>query len=257
MEALVQRIYDGREQIVLRDGEIEAHIAPDKGGRIIQMKKGDVEALYRLYPNYAQFGPYLEYGGIEYLMGSAPGSIYDRRFEFEIQGDEVRLWCFSRDILFEKVVTLKEPFLDARYTFVNLGERFIRFTFSIHPEIAIGDFKDCLFTGWSGSGEEKEEYRGPGNRRFYKPKENHYTVTNKRKGVCFVAMFPTDVIDRVELYYPRIDTHLCPQLMVDSVGLCPHKKASYSVKFGMVKPGSADLSEAAKSFQGSAAYTSI
>ncbi len=257
MEASLQRVYNGREQIVLRDGELEAHIAPDKGARIIQMKRGDIEALHRLYPDYAEFGTYLEYGGIEYLLGSAPGSVYDRRFDFEIGQEKVRLWCFSRDILFEKAITLKEPFLDARYTFVNLGERFIRFTFSIHPEIALGDFRECVFLGWGESGEEKEAYRGPGRRRFYKPKTNYYAVANEKRHACFVALFPTSVVDRIELYYPQIDTHLCPQIMVDSVGLCPHRKASYPVRFGLMEDGSRDISEASSTFEANATYSSI
>jgi hypothetical protein len=231
----------GREQFVLSSGNTRVVVVPEVGGRIVELSYKGVNALHVLYPKGITFGPYTEYGGIEEHVGSAPGSLWKVPWKCEVSddGSRVILSAFSGQTLVRKSLSLDAdaPILHIRYEMSNYSGNFARFTFGIHPELAVnGNYRQLRFHVPGEGDVLSGGYSGPGFRRYIAPQQGWCAATAPHLNVplLFMQMFPEGVIDSVEVYYPKVDSHLVLEPIIFGVGITPQKTAafSYLVYFG-------------------------
>jgi hypothetical protein len=180
-----------------------------------------------------QFGAYIEHGGIEECIGKAPGMLWNTPWRVKeiINGvilSTISSTPFSK-VLLQKRVTLDdaEPILQVEYSFINIDPKFNKFTFGIHPELCLGDdfreneyhipFEDGILSG---------TFVEAGLKQFVTPAEGWCATTYN--GKAYATLFPTEVIDCLEIYYPRIGTHFVLQPLIWGVGLSPNRKASFT-----------------------------
>ena len=225
------RIYEedvlgsGKNQLIISNDVMRVIIVPEFGGRIADVHPGKV--LYRTYPRGVSFGPYTEYGGIEECIGSAPGTLWNTKWEWEQKDDGVLLQAISKNILIRKLISLDESIISIEYDFSNIGNTFSKFTFGIHPEIAIaGNHRDNRYSIPSGNDIITGGYQGPGTKKNITPSEGWCAITYQDN--VFGQMLPEGVIDAVEAYYPRVDTHVVLQPLIYSVGISPEMRAGFS-----------------------------
>ena len=244
MQVSFKDVYEtGMDQVVLENDHLEVVVVPEVGGRIAEMTYCDTSLLHRTYPDAITIGPYVEYGGIEECVGSAPGTVWNVPWKCDEQDDGVILSAYSRDVLVQKVLTLSDDAtLGVRYKFTNVGETFSKFTFGVHPEISVGrGFKTNVYYLLPKNRQnlERGEYSIPGIKKFIRPEEGWCAVADEEVDVTFGMVFPEETVDRVEIYYPRIDSHMVVELLIDSVGLSPGTTASFTM-FYHAQKGSYD-----------------
>lgn len=219
----------GKNQIVMSNDAIKAIIVPEVGGRIADIQSGESHFLYKTYPNGVSFGPYTEYGGIEECIGSAPGSLWNASWIWEKKDNGVLLQIQSRAILVRKLITVheSEPIIKIKYDFSNTGNTFSRFTFGIHPEICMGgNLKGNVYYIPSAQGTVEGGYSGAGFKKSVASPDIWCAITHN--GKVFGQMFPKDVFDSIEIYYPKVGTHLVVQPMIFGVGIAPDKRAGFN-----------------------------
>lgn len=219
----------GKKQVVISNDVLKVIIVPEVGGRIADIQSGESRFLYKTYPQGVSFGPYTEYGGIEECIGSAPGSLWNASWTWEKKEDGMLLQILSRSILVRKFITIheSEPIIKIKYDFSNTGNTFSRFTFGIHPEICLdGALKDNLYYIPSAEGLIDGGYSGAGFKKSIASPDVWCAVTHN--GKVFGQMFPKGVFDSIEIYYPRVDTHLVIQPMIFGVGIAPDKRAGFT-----------------------------
>jgi len=219
----------GKSQVVISNGDLKVIIVPEVGGRIADIQSGEGNFLYKTYPQGVSFGPYTEYGGIEECIGSAPGSLWNASWTWEKKENGILLQVLSRAILVRKFITIheSEPIIKIKYDFSNTGNTFSRFTFGIHPEICLdGVLKDNLYYIPSAEGLIDGGYSGAGFKKSIASPDVWCAVTHN--GKVFGQMFPKGVFDSIEIYYPRVDTHLVIQPMIFGVGIAPDKRAGFT-----------------------------
>ncbi|MGQ9699074.1 MAG: hypothetical protein ACUVRO_13910 [Armatimonadota bacterium] len=225
----------GRNQVILESGDQRAVVVPEVGGRIVELSYKGVNALRRLYPQGVSFGPYTEYGGIEEHVGSAPGSLWNVPWKCEVANGAVVLTAFSGRTLVRKTISLDDsaPILRIRYELANYSANFARFTFGIHPEIVMGgDHRSVRFHVPAEGEVLSGGYAGAGFRKYVTPAQGWCAATASpptAEGgtLLFLQMFPERVVDSVEVYYPRVDTHLVLEPIIFGVGLTPQKTARF------------------------------
>ena len=219
----------GKKQVIINNDKIKAIIVPEVGGRIAEIQSNGTQFLYRTYPKGISFGPYTEYGGIEECIGSAPGNLWNASWFYEIKNNGVLLQIMSRSILVRKFITLDEslPIVKIKYDFFNIGNTMTKFTFGIHPEINIGGiFRDNRYYIRSKDGIVQGIGEPAGFKKSVSSPELWCSVSNGK--YVFGQMFPKDVIDSIEIYYPRADTHLVIQPMILGVGIAPDMRSSFT-----------------------------
>jgi len=232
----------GTDQYVLENSSVKVVVAPEVGGRIAEMTYRGIALLHRTYPNGLPIGPYTEYGGIEECVGSGPGTVWNEPWKCDAKDGVLTLSTNSQDVLLQKTLALKGAGLEADYKFTNVGERFSKFTFGIHPEISVGkDFRDNAYylVPLDRGTPEKGQYSAPGTKKYYKPGEGWCAVEDGGSGIAFGMVFPEGIVDRVEVYYPRVDSHMVVELLIDSIGLSPGTTSSFNM-FYRVEKGTYD-----------------
>lgn len=218
----------GKNQIIINNNAIKAVIVPEVGGRIAQIQNGETQFLYRTYPQGVDFGPYTEYGGIEECIGGAPGTLWNVAWKCDKKDNGVLLQTTSKSVLVRKFITIdeNEPIIKIKYDLINLGNTFSRFTFGIHPEISVGSsFRDNKYHISSKQEAINGGYEGAGVKKSIATPDGWCAVTNN--GKAFGQMFPMDTIDSIEVYYPKVNTHLVIQPMILGVGVAPDMCASF------------------------------
>lgn len=218
----------GKNQVIMSNELIKIIIIPELGGRIADAISGETKFLHRKYPDNVNFGPYTEYGGIEECIGSAPGTLWNTNWKWEQKDNNILLQAISKNILIRKLISLdeSEPIIKIEYDFANLGNTFSKFTFGIHPEINIGDsHKENMYHIPSDNNIVEGIYEGPSIKKTIKPSAGWCAVTYKDK--VFGQMLSEGVADIIEVYYPRVDTHLVVQPMIYGVGVSPEKRAGF------------------------------
>jgi len=219
----------GKKQVVVSNDDLKVIIVPEVGGRIADIQSDESRFLYKTYPQGVSFGPYTEYGGIEECIGGAPGSLWNASWTWEKKENGILLQVLSRSILVRKFITVheSEPIIKIKYDFSNTGNTFSRFTFGIHPEICLdGVLKDNLYYIPSTEGLVDGGYSGAGFKKSIASPDVWCAVTHS--GKVFGQMFPKGVFDSIEIYYPRVDTHLVIQPMIFGVGIAPDKRAGFT-----------------------------
>jgi hypothetical protein len=233
------KVYEGKplggesRQLILENRRMRVLILPEIGGRIIDIEAGGFRYLHRTYPDPLRFGPYIEYGGIEECIGKAPGMLWNspwrvERGESDVTLSSISATSFSR-VLVEKRIQLDEelPILRIRYSLINIQPKFNKFTFGIHPEINLGGkLGENSFFIPSVTGIVTGKGMSPGYKRFIEPSEGWYAISYDDRIIGM--LFPDDVIDMVELYYPRVGTHMVLQPLIYGVGLSPNRRASFT-----------------------------
>jgi hypothetical protein len=228
----------GTDQFVLENSDVKVVVVPEVGGRIAEMAYRGVPLLHRTYPHGLPIGPYTEYGGIEECLGSGPGTVWNEPWKCDAKDDVLTLSAHSQDVLLQKVLVLKGTGLEASYKFTNVGERFSKFTFGIHPEISVGkDFRENAYylVPLERGTPERGEYTTPGTKRYFKPGEGWCAVEDEGTGIAFGMVFPEEVVDRVEVYHPRVDSHMVMELLIDSIGLSPATTSSFNMVYRVEK----------------------
>ena len=219
----------GKNQVVVSNNDMKIIIVPELGGRIADVQSGEIKFLHRTYPDGIDFGPYTEYGGIEECIGGAPGSLWNTTWRWDRKDSGVLLQSFSQKILVRKFISLDEaePIIKIDYSFLNLGNNFSKFTFGIHPEVCIaGSLKDNQYHVPTGGELLNGSYAEPGFKNKVLPSEGWCAITCA--GKVFGQMFPEGVIDTVEIYYPRVDTHMVLEPIIFGVGVSPDKYAAFT-----------------------------
>lgn len=219
----------GKDQVIIARDDIKVAIVPELGGRIADCQCGETQFLYRTYPEGVDFGPYTEYGGIEECIGGAPGSLWNAVWRWERVDDGVLLQALSQRILVSKFISLDEaePIIKVDYNFLNLGNGFSKFTFGIHPEVCIGgSLKDNRYHVPTGGELINGAYVEAGFKNKLQPSEGWCAITCQ--GKVFGQMFPEGMVDVIEVYYPRVDTHILLEPIIFSVGLSPEKRAAFT-----------------------------
>ena len=219
----------GRDQVIIARDDIKVAIVPELGGRIADVQCGETQFLYRTYPEGVDFGPYTEYGGIEECIGGAPGSLWNAVWRWERKDNGVLLQALSQRTLVSKFISLdeNEPIIKIDYDFLNLGNGFSKFTFGIHPEVCIGgSLKDNRYHVPTGGELLNGAYVEAGFKNKLQPSEGWCAITCQ--GKVFGQMFPEDMIDIIEIYYPRVDTHMLLEPIIFGVGLSPEKRAGFT-----------------------------
>jgi hypothetical protein len=230
-------------QMVLEQGDFRAVIAPEKGGRVVELSRGGKNALHRLYPEGYAFGPYTEYGGLEEHVGSAPGTVWDVAWETESVNGSVALAAYSTNTLVRKHFSLvgDAPLLRVDYELSNYDPNFARFTFGLHPELVLGgDHRKVNYHVPLDGHIESGGYTEAGFRKYVSPYDGWSAATAGE--LLFLQMLPPGVTDCLEIYYPKVDTHLVLQPVVFGVGLSPEMRVRfpYFLYFG---PGDVSRAE--------------
>ncbi len=219
----------GKDQVIISNDNTKVIIVPELGGRIADVQSGETRFLHTTYPEGVDFGPYTEYGGIEECIGGAPGTLWGTKWRWEAKDDGVLLQVISKGILVRKFISLDdaEALIKIEYSFLNLGNRFSKFTFGIHPEVSIGgSLKDNEYHVPTDGNLLSDGYAEPGFKNRILPSEGWCAVTHD--GKVFGQMFPEGIIDSVVVYYPRIDTHMVLEPIIFGVGVSPHKYAGFT-----------------------------
>ncbi len=218
----------GKNQVIMNNELMKIIIVPELGGRIVDAISGETKFLYRKYPDSVSFGPYTEYGGIEECIGGAPGTLWNTSWKWEQKENSVLLQAISKNILIRKLISLdeSEPIIKIEYDFANLGNTFSKFTFGIHPEISIGGSHKENIYHIPSENLVMGTYQGPGVKKTIKPTEGWCAVTYDDK--VFGQMLSEGVTDIIEVYYPRVDTHLVVQPMIYGIGVSPEKRAGFT-----------------------------
>ena len=227
------RLNAGQPQLIVENELMSVMLLPELGGRILDIQTEGFTFLHRTYPQSVQFGAYIEHGGIEECVGKAPGTLWNTPWRVKEIVNGVILSTISSTpfskVLLQKRITLDdaEPVLQVEYSFVNIDPKFNKFTFGIHPELCLGDdfreneyhipFEDGILSG---------KFLEVGFKQFVTPAEGWCAATYN--GRAYAKLFPTDVIDCLEIYYPRIGTHFVLQPLIWGVGLSPNRKASFT-----------------------------
>ena len=227
------RLNAGQPQLIVENEMMSVMLLPELGGRILDIQTEGFTFLHRTYPQSVQFGVYIEHGGIEECVGKAPGTLWNTPWRVKEIVNGVILSTISSTpfskVLLQKRITLDdaEPILQVEYSFVNIDPKFNKFTFGIHPELCLGDdfreneyhipFEDGILSG---------KFIEVGFKQFVTPVEGWCATTYD--GRAYAKLFPTDVIDCLEIYYPRIGTHFVLQPLIWGVGLSPNRKASFA-----------------------------
>lgn len=238
----MSRIYEedvldaGKSQVIIDNGSMRAIIVPELGGRIADVQFSDGRDgfetrpyLYRTYPEGVNFGPYTEYGGIEECVGGAPGALWNARWRWDRKDDGVLLQALSKRVLVRKFVSLDEaePVIKIEYSFLNFGNSFSRFTFGVHPEVCMGgSLKDNRYHIPTEEEMLVGQYVEPGFKDKILPSEGWCAITCE--GEVFGQMFPKGVIDILEIYYPKVDTHMVLEPIIFGVGISPDKYAGFT-----------------------------
>lgn len=219
----------GKDQLIISNNDMKVIIVPELGGRIADIETGNIKFLHRTYPEGVAFGPYTEYGGLEECIGSAPGSLWNARWRWEKKDNRVILQSLSKGILVQKSICLDDamPVIRIEYSFRNLGDNFSKFTFGIHPEVCIGNsLKDNQYHVPAGNELFTGGYTGPGFKNKVLPSEGWCAISCTDK--VFGQMFPEGIIDAVEVYFPKVNTHLVLEPIIYGVGVSPDKCASFT-----------------------------
>jgi len=226
----------GKNQVIIRNDNAKVIIVPELGGRIADVQfnddRGGFETrpyLYRTYPEGVDFGPYTEYGGIEECIGGAPGSLWNAAWRWERKDDGVLLQALSKSILVRKHIFLDEAesVIKIDYSFLNFGTNFSKFTFGIHPEVCIGgSLRDNRYYVPTSRELLNGGYVEPGFKNKILPSEGWCAITCE--GQVLGQMFPEGVIDTVEIYYPRVDTHIVLEPIIFGVGVSPDRYAGFT-----------------------------
>ena len=227
------RLNAGSPQLILENELISVLLQPALGGRILDVETQDFPFLHRTYPKAVQFGPYTEYGGIEECIGSPLTSrLWSTPWRVEKNTRDVTLSAISATpfskVLISKTLTLDPdlPILKIEYSFTNFDPKFNKFTFGIHPELCLGNaLKDNRYHLPGPDGIVSGSFTQTGFKQFVVPYAGWQAVTCN--GMVFGMLFPPDVIDNVEVYYPRIGTHFVVQPLIYGVGLSPNRRASF------------------------------
>ena len=237
------RIYEtdklnaGKPQLILENKHISVLLQPEIGGRILDVEMNDFPFLHRTYPRSVQFGSYTEYGGIEECIGSPlRNQLWKAPWSIEKGTGDVTLSIISPTrfgrVLLSKTLSLEPtaPILRVEYSFTNFDQQFNKFTFSIHPELCLGNalknntyylpLEDQLLSGG---------FTELGFKKFVTPSAGWGAVTYD--GMAFGMLFPPGLIDNLEIYYPRIGTHFVIQPLIYGVGLSPNRRASFVSMF--------------------------
>ena len=140
------RLNAGVPQLILENDLLSVLLQPEIGGRILDVETDHFPFLHRTYPKSVQFGPYTEHGCIEECIGSALTSrLWKTPWKVDKGTDSVTLSVISparfNNILLAKTLSLEPggPILKVEYSFTNLDDKFNKFTFSIHPELCLGN----------------------------------------------------------------------------------------------------------------------
>jgi hypothetical protein len=250
----------GKNQVIISNDNTKVIIIPDLGGRIVDIQTGETNFLHRTYPKGVDFGPYTEYGGIEECIGGAPGTLWNAVWKWDQQDGGVVLQSLSKQILVRKLITLEDegPIVKIDYDFFNLGNTFSKFTFGIHPEICInGALRDNQYFVPTNGDVLSGGYVEPGFKNKILPSQGWCAITHE--GKAFGQMFPEGIVDVVEVYYPKVDTHLVLEPIIFGVGTSPEKYAgfTYMLYLGEGDVGKVKEIRASRDDQLSARYESF
>jgi len=227
------RLNAGQPQLIVENELMSVILLPELGGRILDIQTEGFTFLHRTYPQSVQFGAYIEHGGIEECVGKAPGTLWNTPWRVKEIMNGVILSTISSTpfskVLLQKRITLDdaEPVLQVEYSFINIDPKFNKFTFGIHPELCLGDdFRENEYHIPIDDGILSGQFVEVGFKQFVTPAEGWCTTTYN--GRAYAKLFPTDVIDCLEIYYPRIGTHFVLQPLIWGVGLSPNRRASFT-----------------------------
>jgi len=227
-------------QLIIENDLMTVLLQPEIGGRILDVetkssngKGSSFPFLHRTYPKPVQFGPYTEYGGIEECIGSPLTSrLWKTPWRVDRREDCVTLSVISSTrfskILLSKTISLipDAPILKIEYSFTNFDQKFNKFTFGIHPELCLGNaLKNNAYHVPVDDEVLSGGFTALGDKQFIMPCEGWAAVTYD--GMAFGMLFTPDVIDNIEVYYPRIGTHFVLQPLIYGVGLSPNRRASF------------------------------
>ncbi|MFC1719380.1 hypothetical protein ACFL6S_37365, partial [Candidatus Poribacteria bacterium] len=229
----------GKNQVIISNDNAKVAIVPELGGRIADFQSGEAKFLHRTYPDGVNFGPYTEYGGIEECIGGAPGTLWNTDWKWEQQNGGVLLQARSKNVLVRKLISLDdtEPIIKIDYSFYGFGVTFSKFTFGIHPEVSIGgELEKNLYHVPTGGELLNGAYPEPGFKSKLPPSEGWCAITYDGKVVG--QMFPEGVIDVVQLYYPKVGTHMILGPIIFGVGVSPEMCAGFTY---MVYMGDGDV----------------
>ena len=237
------RIYEtdklnaGIPQLILENKHISVLLQPEIGGRILDVEMNDFPFLHRTYPRSVQFGAYTEYGGIEECIGSPlRNQLWKAPWSIEKGTGDVTLSIISPTrfgrVLLSKTLSLEPtaPILRVEYSFTNFDQQFNKFTFSIHPELCLGNaLKNNTYCLPLDNQLLSGGFTALGFKKFVTPSAGWGAVTYD--GMAFGMLFPPGLIDNLEIYYPRIGTHFVIQPLIYGVGLSPNRRASFVSMF--------------------------
>ncbi len=220
-------------QLIMENDIMSITVLPELGGRILDIQREDMTFLHRKYPQSVHFGTYVEHGGIEECIGKAPGTLWNTPWRVKEMQNGVILsttssTAFSK-ILIQKHIILDdvEPILQIKYDFINIDTKFNKFTFGIHPELCLGDnFKENEYHVPTEEGMLEGKFQEIGFKKFVTPGAGWCAATYN--GIAFAQLFPQNVIDCFEIYYPRVGTHFVLQPLIWGAGLSPNRKASFT-----------------------------
>lgn len=229
----------GKNQVIISNDDSKVVIVPELGGRIADFQSGDTKFLHRTYPDGVEFGPYTEYGGIEECIGGAPGTLWNTDWKWERQNGGVLLQARSKSVLIRKLISLDEtkPIIKIDYSFYSFSDTFSKFTFGIHPEVNMGgELEKNQYHVPTGGELLNGNYPEPGFKSKLPPSEGWCAITHDGKVVG--QMFPEGVIDVIQLYYPKVGTHMILGPIIFGVGMSPGTCAGFTY---MIYMGDGDV----------------
>jgi len=229
----------GKNQVIISNDNTKVVIVPELGGRIADVQSGETKFLHRTYPDGVEFGPYTEYGGIEECIGGAPGTLWNADWKWEQQNGGVLLQARSKSVLINKLISLDEtkPIIKIDYSFYSFSDTFSKFTFGIHPEVSIGgELEKNQYHVPTGGELLNGSYPEPGFKSKLPPSEGWCAITHD--GKVMGQMFPEGVIDVVQLYYPKVGTHMILGPIIFGVGISPGMCAGFAY---MIYMGDGDV----------------
>ncbi len=235
------KLRSGTHQIAMEGESLSVLIAPEVGGRIVDLRGDSKNFLHRIYPKGVQFGPYTEYGGIEECVGGAPGEVWNTPWVYERRGvknQKVTLWAYSRNVLVKKSIILEdsEPILNIAYELLNVADEPTRLSFGIHPEISMwGKFKDSEYHIPVNGDITSGVYTRPGEKMDAEPSHSWCAVSYKDS---ILGQFFPSSMDVVKIYYPRVDTHIVMQPVIYGLEIPGQRKAVF---YYMLYAGAGDV----------------
>jgi hypothetical protein len=240
------RVYEtGKSEIALDNSILEVTISPNIGGRIVSVKECGKQFLYTIYPEDGSSE--YEVGGIKEFIERPPGSLRRTPWQSKIEGNIVTLCIKAQNIFLEKRVSLDDttPIVRIEYSLLNIGPNFVRHAFGVSSEICLDD--DIVLNRYhiptgkgilSGGCEQIKK-------RYVHPSQGWCAAVGERSLVAM--LFPDDLLDGVEICYPKTNRCLSLSPLIYYAGISP----GWEVQFAcMIHFGEGDENTAVEFWEG-------